>query len=587
MNDISFQISPRLTEILGESYQSTELALRELIDNAWDADATEVHITLPEPMTSDPIVVRDNGVGMKPEELRQEYFNIARDRRKTKGDTTQKNNRKCKGRKGIGKFSGLMIADCMSLETTADNQTTNISLRRSAILAHEGELEHFPISSSVKENKSTDNGTIVTLTDLHSHLRFPIPDKVRSILIRDYGREQNFTISVNGEKITFNDIPGQIFQHVISLPNGGEAKVSLVVADGKKKLKNSGLTTKINGKSCGDSSFYGLDKDEILPANLVDRVVGEIEVTTSDESFVTADWGGLIESNHTTIALQENVPDLLRKSLGDARTKEVNLAKARYQKLINRRLAKLPEYRREYARKRLGSVFEMFYNEKEERFSSIISVVLDTFEKDDYWAIIERLGSSKDLHVGELADAITEFGLIDLGIIGRQTKARLSVLDHLTTLIDIPNTTEETVHKILDTNLWIFADAGFLISTNEGIKKVVNNYLGGKYKGNRANKRPDILTTHLSDGRHLLIELKRPSLLIKRKHESQALEYRDDLQPQLDRIEILLLGKGRDSGVTAQNDQGSITIQSYTELISKARQRLEWLIQDLKSDYTR
>ena len=78
MNDISFQISPRLTEILGESYQSTELALRELIDNAWDADATEVHITLPEPMTSDPIVVRDNGVGMKPEELRQEYFNAGK-----------------------------------------------------------------------------------------------------------------------------------------------------------------------------------------------------------------------------------------------------------------------------------------------------------------------------------------------------------------------------------------------------------------------------------------------------------------------------------------------------------------------------
>ena len=65
----SFRVDPRLTAILGESYSSSERALRELIDNAWDAEATEVHVTLPDILSDAPIIVADNGSGMKEKEL--------------------------------------------------------------------------------------------------------------------------------------------------------------------------------------------------------------------------------------------------------------------------------------------------------------------------------------------------------------------------------------------------------------------------------------------------------------------------------------------------------------------------------------
>lgn len=50
--------------------QSIELIL-ELVNNAYDADATVVEVTVSE----DSIVVKDNGTGMDLEGLRQ-YFNI-------------------------------------------------------------------------------------------------------------------------------------------------------------------------------------------------------------------------------------------------------------------------------------------------------------------------------------------------------------------------------------------------------------------------------------------------------------------------------------------------------------------------------
>lgn len=50
MSKANFKVDPRLASLLGEGYRSTEHALKELIDNAWDAEARAVHVVLPDAM---------------------------------------------------------------------------------------------------------------------------------------------------------------------------------------------------------------------------------------------------------------------------------------------------------------------------------------------------------------------------------------------------------------------------------------------------------------------------------------------------------------------------------------------------------
>lgn len=77
----SFKVDPKLAELLGETYKSTEDAIKELVDNSFDADADEVRITLPTVLSEDPVVtIIDNGAGMKEMELRTEYLKIASSR---------------------------------------------------------------------------------------------------------------------------------------------------------------------------------------------------------------------------------------------------------------------------------------------------------------------------------------------------------------------------------------------------------------------------------------------------------------------------------------------------------------------------
>lgn len=55
--------------------------LKELIDNAWDAAAENVHISLLEPMSDVPIVISNDSFGMTRAEFESHYLVIARDRR--------------------------------------------------------------------------------------------------------------------------------------------------------------------------------------------------------------------------------------------------------------------------------------------------------------------------------------------------------------------------------------------------------------------------------------------------------------------------------------------------------------------------
>jgi HSP90 family molecular chaperone len=115
----NFKVDPRLANLLGETYRSTEHAVKELVDNAWDADAPTISITLPDPMTANPIVIEDTGSGMTEQEVRNEYLVVANDRRSRKGDRTKQLKRLVKGRKGIGKFAGLMVANVMEITATS------------------------------------------------------------------------------------------------------------------------------------------------------------------------------------------------------------------------------------------------------------------------------------------------------------------------------------------------------------------------------------------------------------------------------------------------------------------------------------
>jgi hypothetical protein len=322
--------------------------MKELVDNSWDAEAENVDIMLPDPMTADPIIVKDDGAGMTEEELKHEYLRVASDRRSRKGERTPAKNLRVKGRKGIGKFAGLMAANYMEVQTKARGRMCRIILPKKELLQAGGDLEGFELEVVSESCQQSEHGTTIILTSLNQQLAFPNPEKLKELLVLEYGRETDFRIQVNGETVGIEDVPGKGFQHEIEIPDIGKAFLRFKVAEGGKSPKQPGIVLKVAGKVVGKPQHFGLEDSEIIPKKLLSKVYGEVQADCLAD-FVTADWAAVIENSNAFESLKPLVHKHLEEGVETVHKAEVNLAKARLQKKINSALERLPEHRRTHA----------------------------------------------------------------------------------------------------------------------------------------------------------------------------------------------------------------------------------------------
>src|SRR5689334_17533027 len=108
---LSFQVKPRLLTLLGDQLiRDANLAVFELVKNAYDADATNCTVRLERlgEGSSARITVQDDGVGMDEDTLRNAWMTIATDFRteqRKRKQRTKRFDRFPLGEKGLGRLS--------------------------------------------------------------------------------------------------------------------------------------------------------------------------------------------------------------------------------------------------------------------------------------------------------------------------------------------------------------------------------------------------------------------------------------------------------------------------------------------------
>lgn len=272
-----FKIDPKLAELLGETYKSTEDALKELIDNSYDADSENVKIQLPEILDSEPIIIiEDDGSGMKENELRTEYLKIASSRFVRKGATSYIKKRVVKGRKGIGKFSGLMVAEIMEVITKAGGKETHLTIIKSDLAKQKYDLDKVDLPIEIKDCAKEEHGTTIILKGINQNFYYPNAEKLKQILIWDYGRVIDFSIYVNNEKIGIQDYQGTTIEKELDLEDGKSAKIVYTISN--KPVKQPGLIYRVGDKIVGRPENF-LKDDEIIPDKLKKELLEKLYVT--------------------------------------------------------------------------------------------------------------------------------------------------------------------------------------------------------------------------------------------------------------------------------------------------------------------
>ncbi len=572
---IRFQVDSRLASLLSQEYSSTEKALKELVDNAWDADAEHISISLPAPMSSDPIVINDNGYGMTAEEVELHYLKIAADRRLLRGERTKNGTRVVKGRKGVGKFAGLMAASTMRLETASGGFVTSFELKLDQ-LSTAVDIEQLPISLKVEACEVTRHGTTITLTNLHSGFAFPDATKFKQILLQEYGRARDVDIVVDGKSLGIDDVAG-LFKSIDGVVEGvGQVKLSFAIADGTSLSRQPGLVISVDGKSIGKPFLFGLDQQDDFPAKLLRRLYGEVQADGLS-AHVTNGWDSLVENSELLARVVDFVRPILQDAFKEKHGRELQLAQARLKKEIQQRLSQLPENSRLFADAAIKKVLTRFYGEPPEKVEAYVYVLLEALERSEYADVLRHLAEASRSDVASIAEGLDDFGLAEMAHLVEQAKARMFVLDSLEAMVTNPSTLESQVHKAFEHNLWVLGVAYSLFSSNKTLQRIVESQIGGKYTGERATLRPDLLLNEGFAGEYLLIEFKRPSHALRYEDYTQATTYRHDLKNYVTKkMRILIIGGSRSADFPTSNMEADVIALTFSDIISSARTELAW-----------
>lgn len=198
---IPIQIDKSHLSTIGERLYTQSLDLiRELVANAYDADATVIKINV----DTSSITVEDNGSGMDKEGLRQ-YLTIGSGYKK-QNPVSSIYKRVRIGEFGIGKFAVLSVCDRFEIYTRSKGYSATLIFNRHdfetrqdwnvPLVEHEGAGEEIGTQVSLFQIKKP-----ISLFDIERHLIhiFPLNNK-------------DFSIFLNGTKLSAKFIPGERFK---------------------------------------------------------------------------------------------------------------------------------------------------------------------------------------------------------------------------------------------------------------------------------------------------------------------------------------------------------------------------------------
>lgn len=211
------KFDPRTIKHLGvRLYSTLPPVLAELVANAYDADAEQVHIHLLNDGTNKEIVVSDDGHGMTFQEIDGKFLMIGRDRRYEDQTDVSPGGRKIIGKKGLGKLSFFGIAHEVEISTKKAGKHNTFKLRWDEIQAEE--KEYHPTVVINDEDCGDEMGTTVMLREIQRESDFDAEEVANSlskmfIVDEDFGitiqLNDGNTVSVENER-KYNDLDKEV-----------------------------------------------------------------------------------------------------------------------------------------------------------------------------------------------------------------------------------------------------------------------------------------------------------------------------------------------------------------------------------------
>lgn len=563
-------------------------AIAEYIWNGFDAGATNIYIDFDgnEIGYLNEFKITDNGKGISSSKI-GETFGHFLDSHKTSSYNTEGF---IKGKKGKGRFSFSLFCNNAIWETCYQEKSGQFLEFKITISKTS---QHTFNTYDNKVASSTATGTIVHFKDFFDLAL----DHLTSVDFLDYlasefgwflylNKEANFEISVNGKTLDYESIieDSEDFQ--------------LPIAENNFNVSFIRWNDKI-----GDKYFYYFLNGEMKEVERKHTSFNNKAIDFHHSVYIQSPYFEnfkLTELDHPVLGIEgKNQSDgvfkalirHLNKYLFD-KEKEF-IRKEQAEKLIDDYHSRnlFPKFKsNEYEQLRLKDlenvvkeiycvqprIFQGLKKEASKTLLGFLNLLLDSEEREKVLDIMEGIVSLTDDERKELAESLKKTKISSVSAIIKLLENRLTVVQILKSLVfELEKFTNERDHiqKVVESNYWIFGEQYHLVSADKNVEILLSNYLYFLEKGEKNPskiddkkrlKRPDVFLCRQIDisdpnsneytlEENIIVELKRPSVVIGKEQYSQIEDYmriiieEPRFTSQLRKWKFILVGKKIDS----------------------------------------
>lgn len=589
---------------------SPDIALTELVANAWDAGATFVKITIPE-RCDELLIVKDDGCGMSEKDFAEHWMTLSYNRQKHQGKwataTDKSHSRLAYGRNGIGRHGLLCFGENYTVITTQKGQVCRFEITSKG----NKPLTIFDSAIHLADNPE-EHGTELRVKVQHNR---PDPTRILNTLAARFVADPAFKIYVNNDTISIEDLTKDA--EITTLTVGPNIKLEILFVDTEKAIRKSiyqGIAFWQQNRLVGEPSWI-LGKDQILDGRTA-MAKRYVFIVKSDDlgDFIAPDWSGFIPQktmNNVYAEVARHVRGVFAK-LNQANLAEIKSNIKNDYKNSYASLSPLGKFEVDEA---ITHIVTTRPSATPETISLAVEAVINLEQTRSGKALLQKLSQLRSDEISALDQLLENWSVKDALTVLDEIDKRISVIEAISKLSSDPGVDElATLHPLITEARWVFGPEfdSPEYASNRQLQTIAKHVLHVEDADFiNPQKRPDLVVkgdrvysitgTESYDNdeistieKILIIELKRGGFTIGKTERNQAQGYVDDFLhsgslPANVKVFAFIVGDSIDniSGKIDVGDNGHVKVITFASIVDTANRRLFRLRDTLNERYAK
>ncbi|MDR1923595.1 MAG: ATP-binding protein [Planctomycetaceae bacterium] len=588
---------------------SPDIAIAELVANAWDAGASRVDIDInTDEQKQEWISIQDDGIGMTRQEFQKSWRTLAYNRVKHQGvqvvfPTKSNMYRAAYGRNGIGRHGLFCFADSYVVRSKSSKTSEEFSYRISL-----GSGENLLVFEEIDLEQSHNiHGTQLIVKVEKNRIG---RKNILQSLTRRFLYDPQFTIFVNGESVSLEDLKNCLEKSKIEV-GGISLELNILTARGMEP----GIAFWQSGRLVGSPSWI-LGNESIADKRTKNGKDYSVIIKTDDlTDYIKEDWSGfraekIDELKPVFDAIESYFIEYCRK----INKENYDTIKEECKKEFSEDLRNSSTLVKLEFEEALREVQETYPNASKATIKAVLNTVVQLGKKRGGTELLQQISNMDDKNIENLNTILRDWTVQEVCVVLDEIDRRIRTIDAIAKLSQDKNTPElQALHPLITEARWVFgpefdspeytSNSWLATTAKQLFKTGSNNLTAPKNRADLVVLADSTIsitgtlhfdldgTTALTD-RVLLIELKKGESTITRQERNQITGYAEDIYDMSPRKEMsitaFLVGYHAvpNAGDNILRDgKVKIHIRTFSHIVDTATKRLFKLRERLREHY--